>query len=111
MQRGHEDMSSHPRPSCLKTCPHVFKFLCFTTCFHFPMFSRPRPLEEGKFYKVLYNCPSIHHVLPNVFGLWKNQILHLDVKPWGIQASVFPSPSLHGYIIGICWSSVLRHMH
>jgi hypothetical protein len=101
----------NPKPSCQKTCPHVFKFLCFTTCLHVPMFSRPRPLEEGKFYKALCNCPSIHHVLHNVFGLWKNQNLHLDVNPWGIQASVFPSPSLHDYIIGISWSSVLRRMH
>jgi hypothetical protein len=111
MQTGHEDISSHPRPSCLKTCPRVFKFLCFITCLHIPMFSCGRSLEEGKFYKALCNCPSIHHVLPNVFGLWKNQFLHLDVKPWGIQASVFPSPSLNDYIIGISWSSILRRVH
>ncbi len=95
MQTGHEDMSSHPRPSCIKACPHVFKFLCFTTCLHVPMFSHPRPLEEGKFYKALCNFSSIHHV----FGLWKIQILHLNVKPSGIQASVFPGPSLHNRYI------------
>jgi hypothetical protein len=59
MQTGHEDVSSCPRPSCLKTCPHVFKFLCFTTCLHVPTW---RWLGHGGLTPLVGHASIIEHV-------------------------------------------------
>jgi hypothetical protein len=63
MQRGHEDMSSRPRPSCLKMCPHVFNFdvlphVLISLCSHVL-----GPWKKGNFtrlYVIVLNpsCPT-----------------------------------------------------